>query len=54
MAKGALHFAFAKCYNWEGSRNLYSATVEQSSCYDTVKELFLKAYELVPETYRQI
>ena len=25
MAKGALDLAFAKCYNWEGSRNLYSA-----------------------------
>ena len=25
MAEGALDFAFAKCYNWEGSRNLYSA-----------------------------
>ena len=28
-------------------------TVEQSSSYDTVKELILKAYELVPEAYRQ-
>ena len=27
--------------------------VEQSSSYDTVKELILKAYELVPEVYRQ-
>ena len=52
MAKGALDLAFAKCYNWEGWRNLYSA-VEQSSSYDTVKELILKAYELVPEAYRQ-
>ena len=25
MAKGALDLAFAKCYNLEGSRNLYSA-----------------------------
>ena len=25
MAKRALDLAFAKCYNWEGSRNLYSA-----------------------------
>ena len=25
MAKGALDLAFAKCYNWEGSRNLYLA-----------------------------
>ena len=28
-------------------------TVEQSSSYDTVKEFILKAYELVPEAYRQ-
>ena len=28
-------------------------TVEQSSNYDTVKELILKAYALVPEAYRQ-
>ena len=28
-------------------------TVEQSSSYDTVKESILKAYELVPEAYRQ-
>ena len=28
-------------------------TVEQSSSYDIVKELILKAYELVPEAYRQ-
>ena len=28
-------------------------TVERSSNYDTVKELILKAYELVPKAYRQ-
>ena len=28
-------------------------TVEQSSSYDTFKELILKAYELVPDAYRQ-
>ena len=28
-------------------------TVEQSSSYDTVKDLILKAYELIPEAYRQ-
>ena len=36
------------------SREIYTQlTVEQSSSYDTVKELILKAYELVPEAYRQ-
>ena len=36
------------------AREIYtSLTVEQSSSYDTVKELILKAYELVPEAYRQ-
>ena len=54
MPKGALDYAFAKCYNWE-AREIYTPlTVEQSSSYDTVRELILKAYELVPEAYRQI
>ena len=36
------------------AREIYTQlTVEQSSNYDTVKELILKAYELVPEAYRQ-
>ena len=35
-------------------RGIYiQLTVEQSSNYDTVKEFILKAYELVPEAYRQ-
>ena len=29
-------------------------TFKQSSSFDTVKELILKAYELVPDAYRQI
>ena len=37
------------------AREIYTQlTVEQSSSYDTVKELILKAYELVPKPYRQI
>ena len=36
------------------AREIYTQlTVEQSSSYDTVKVLILKAYELVPEAYRQ-
>ena len=36
------------------AREIYTQlTVEQSSSYATVKELILKAYELVPEAYRQ-
>ena len=36
------------------AREIYTQlTVEQSSSYDTVKELILKTYELVPEAYRQ-
>ena len=31
----------------------YQLSLEQSSDYDKVKELILKAYELVPEAYRQ-
>lgn len=30
-----------------------SLSAEQSSCYDTVKSAILRAYELVPEAYRQ-
>ena len=36
------------------AREIYThLTAEQSSSYDTVKELILKAYELVPKAYRQ-
>ena len=36
------------------AREIYTQlSVEQSSDYDKVKELILKAYELVPEAYRQ-
>lgn len=36
------------------AREIYSALpVEQSSQYQVVKEAVLKAYELVPEAYRQ-
>ena len=35
-------------------REIYTQlSLEQSSDYDKVKELILKAYELVPEAYRQ-
>ena len=36
------------------AQEAYSAlSIEQSSNYDLVKEVILKAYELVPEAYRQ-
>ena len=36
------------------AREIYTQlSLEQSSDYDKVKELILKAYELVPEAYRQ-
>ena len=36
------------------AREIYTQlTVEQASRYDTVKELILKGYELVPEAYHQ-
>ena len=36
------------------AREVYLAlSIEQSSQYDTVKTAILKAYELVPEAYRQ-
>ena len=35
------------------AREIYSQlSVEHSYSYDTVKEIILKGYELVPETYR--
>ena len=35
-------------------REIYTQlSLEQSSDYDKVKELILKAYELVPEAYKQ-
>ena len=36
---------------WKAREIYTQLTVEQSSSYDTVKELILKAYELVPEAY---
>ena len=36
------------------AQNLYAAlSLDQSSDYDTVKAAILRAYELVPEAYRQ-
>ena len=36
------------------AREIYSQlSVEHSSSYDTIKEIILKGYELVPEAYRQ-
>ena len=35
------------------AREIYTLGVEQSHHYETVKELILKGYELVPEAYRQ-
>ena len=37
-----------------GGRGLDKCTLEQSSNYDTVMEFIFKAYEFVPEAYRQI
>ena len=53
MAKGALDLAFAKFIIGKAREIYTQLTVEQSSSYDTVNELILKAYELVPEAYRQ-
>ena len=54
------HFEkFADNLNWQSvlvgkAQEIYgSLSVEQSSNYEHVKEAILKAYELVPEAYRQ-
>ena len=52
MAKGALDLTFADYCNRQHSRNLHSAFTRTKLDYDKVKELILKAYELVPEAYR--
>ena len=53
MAKRALDLTFAeRCYR-QSSRNLHTVFARTSSDYDKVKELILKAYELVPEADRQ-
>ena len=53
MAKSALLASAERC-NWQSSSNLHSVIFfEQNSDYDKVKQLILKAYELVPEAYRQ-
>ena len=53
MANRALDLTFAeRCYR-QSSNNLHHLSLEQSSENDKVKEIFLKAYELVPEAYRQ-
>ena len=49
MAKRALDFAFAKrCI-----RRRSQLSLEQSADNDKVKKNILKAYELIPEAYRQ-
>ena len=53
MVKRALDFTIQSVAIGK-ARELYTqSTTEQSSNYDTVKELILKTYELVPEAYRQ-
>ena len=48
-----INLTFKKCCNWEPRQIYTQLIVEQSSNYDLVKELILKACELVPEAYRQ-
>ena len=48
------HWTFLQSVMIGKAREIYTQlTVEQNSSYDTVKELILKAYKLVPEAYRQ-
>ena len=57
MAKRSLDLATTKCTDREvigKAREIYSALpVERSTQYEDVRQAILKAYELVPEAYRQ-
>ena len=53
MAKRALDLTFAELVIGKAQEIYTQLSLEQSSDYDKVKELILKAYELVPEAYRQ-
>ena len=53
MTKRALDLASAESCNWQGSGIYTPLSLEQSSDYEKVKELILKAYKLVSEVYRQ-
>ena len=53
MFKRALDLAFSE-HSLCKARVIYTQrSLEQRSDYEKVKELILKAYELVPEAYRQ-
>ena len=53
MAKRALDLTFAERYIRQAQEAYTQFSLEQSSDYDKAKELILKAYELIPEAYRQ-
>ncbi|VDI78324.1 Hypothetical predicted protein [Mytilus galloprovincialis] len=54
MAKSHIGLQCYKVFLKERPAEIYSALPsEKSSDYDTVKQEILKAYELVPEAYRQ-
>jgi len=42
-----------ECVGGQGKRSILSITVEQCSDYSVLRQAILKAYELVPEAYRQ-
>ena len=53
MAKRALDLASAECCYWYIALEIYTQLpIHQSSDYETVKDLILKVYELVPGAYR--
>ena len=53
MAFEQIYHFITKCLKGKGSVVYLALKPEQTSDYQTVKETILKAYELVPEAYRQ-
>ena len=53
MTKRTLGLINTVCSKRKSTGNLHQLSLEQASNYDTVKEVILKGYELVPEAYRQ-
>ena len=53
MAKRALDLLLQSVVIGKAREIYTQLSLEQSSDYDKIKELVLKAYELVPEAYRQ-
>ena len=53
MATRFLDVVISKCFSWNAQEVYSSRSIEQPSQDNHVKAAILKAYELVPEAYKQ-